>query len=164
MMNLKSVFENGAVIPHKYTGEGSDLSPSLWWSEIPPGTKSLALICDDPDAPSRQNPAKEPWVHWLIFNIPPTTKELSEGVSQVENPIDLPGAIQGTNSWDTNNIGYRGPMPPTGSGPHRYYFRLYALDVTIDSPGTLNKSALLAGMEDHVLAEAELMGIYERKT
>src|SRR6516165_8657122 len=118
-------FQPGAAIPKQYTGDGADRSPPLGWSDPPPGTKSLALICDDPDAP------RGTWVHWVLFNLPAQTRELDEGVPTTET---LPtGAKQGKN--DFGNIGYGGPAPPKGKG-HRYFFKLYALGVAVDlAPG-----------------------------
>jgi len=140
------------------------VSPRLTWTQTPAGTKSFALICDDPDAPSRRNPASQPWVHWVIYNISATATELSEHVSRVPAPPEVPGAQQGINSWPSDNLGYLGPMPPTGSGPHRYYFRLYALDTVLTiAHNPVTKTDLLAALQGHILAQAELMGTYERR-
>ena len=160
-MTLKitsSAFAQGHPIPKKYTGEGTDVSPPLEWSEIPDGTKELALICDDPDAPR-----DEPWVHWLIYKIPATAKGLPEGVPRKARLKEPAGALQGKNSWpEGKNTGYGGPMPPPGHGVHHYYFKLYALDAPLpDEPG-LDKKALLEKIRGHVLAEGVLMGTYER--
>lgn len=162
-MKLTSCFENGDLIGKQYTGEGSDQSPPVTWSDVPVGTRSFALICDDPDAPSPQKPAADPWVHWVIYNIPADVDRLPEGVSRAASPQEIPGANQGCNSWPQNNIGFRGPMPPPGSGRHRYFFRLYALDTGLQlDPTKANKTQLLAAIEGHVLAEAQLMGTYQR--
>jgi Raf kinase inhibitor-like YbhB/YbcL family protein len=162
-MQLTSNFQNGARIDKKHTGEGPDVSPPLAWTGAPAGTQSLALICDDPDAPSPQRPSGTPWVHWVIYNIPATASELPEGVSPVANPESVPGAQQGFNSWGSDTIGYRGPMPPPGSGTHRYFFKLYALDTQLDvAPEAASKDAVLAAIEGHVLAEGQLVGTYER--
>lgn len=152
-------FAAGQPIPKKHTGEGQDVSPQLQWSGVPEGTKELALICDDPDAPTR-----EPWVHWLIYKIPADRKGLPEGIMKQPRLTDPPGAMQGLNSWPKGeNLGYRGPMPPPGHGTHHYHFKLYALkDALAVEPG-LDKNALLAKMQGHVLAEGELIGTYERK-
>ena len=164
-MKLSSqAFSNGGAIPQKHTGEGSDTSPPLAWSGAPSGTKSFALICDDPDAPSAKHPGPQPWVHWVIYNIPASVGELPEGVArdaELQAPV---GARQGRNSWPSDNVGYLGPMPPPGSGPHRYFFKLYALDkeLSLDAHRA-DKPALLAEMKGHVLAEAEWMGTYERQ-
>jgi len=153
-----SAFVQGHPIPKKYTGEGADVSPPLAWSGAPEGTKELALICDDPDAPTT-----EPWVHWVIYKIPAATKGLPEGVARKTKPKEPVGALQGKNSWPAgDNIGYRGPMPPPGHGVHHYYFKLYALDAPLDVEAGLDKKASLEKMRDHVLAESVLMGTYER--
>jgi Raf kinase inhibitor-like YbhB/YbcL family protein len=153
-----TAFQNGEAIPKQYTGEGQDLSPQLSWSGVPEGTKQLALICDDPDAPT-----PEPWVHWVIYNIPPDTTGLPEGVAKTIHLSDPPGAVQGKNSWPSGQtIGYRGPMPPPGHGVHRYFFKLYALDTELDVEPGAAKNALLGAMEGHVLDEGQLMGTYER--
>lgn len=146
-----SAFEEGSSIPAKYTCKGEDVSPPLSFSGVPKEAKSLALICDDPDAPFMT------WVHWVMYNIPAGESGLKEDVPEEET---LPnGAIQGKN--DFRKIGYGGPCPPPG-GPHRYYFKLYALDRRLDlSPGA-TKSALLKAMEGHILEEAQLMGKFKR--
>lgn len=150
----------GKPIPKKHTGEGKDVSPPLAWSGVPEGTRELALICDDPDAPSRKKPAPKPWVHWLIYKIPAGTTTLPEGVPAKKKLDEPAGAVQGNNSWPA--IGYKGPMPPPGSGPHRYYFKLYALDTVLDlAPGT-DKETLLKAMAGHIIGEGQLMGTYER--
>jgi len=154
-----SAFEQGKTIPEKYTGKGEDVSPPLAWSNLPEGTQELALICDDPDAPSPETPRAEPWVHWVIYNIPAGTTALAEGVPKTEKLDEPAGALQGTN--DFGKIGYNGPMPPAGSGPHRYFFKLYALDTKLDVDPGLTKAELLQAMEGHELAMGELMGLYE---
>jgi Raf kinase inhibitor-like YbhB/YbcL family protein len=138
-------------IPQPYTCDGADISPPLEWAAPPQGTQSLALIADDPDAPSKT------WVHWVLYDLPPDQRALAEGVPQQEN---LPeGGLQGKN--DFKKVGYGGPCPPKGK-PHRYYFRLYALDTKLGlSPGA-TKSQVLEAMAGHVLAQAELMGRYGR--
>lgn len=165
MKITSTAFENGAAIPAKYTGVGDDVSPPLAWSGAPDGTKSLALICDDPDAPSRAKPRPEgPWVHWVLYNVPAATAELGEAVPRVAEPPQPAGARQGKNDFGSDNVGYRGPMPPKGSGPHRYYFKIYALDAQLDlAPQDATKKSLLTAMQGHVLAEGELMGTFERK-
>ena len=153
-----TAFAQGHPIPKKYTGEGADVSPPLGWSEIPAGTKELVLICDDPDAPQA-----EPWVHWVIYNIPATAKGLPEGVARKPRPKDPAGALQGKNSWPSgDNIGYRGPMPPKGHVVHHYHFRLYALDQQLALEPGLDKKAVLKAIAGHVIAEGELMGTYQR--
>jgi hypothetical protein len=152
------VFTHGQRIPKRHTGDGEDVSPKLSWEGIPPGTKELALVCDDPDAPT-----PEPWVHWLIYRIAPATTELAEGIPPKAR-LDVPaGALQGRNSWSSGRtIGYRGPAPPPGHGVHHYHFKLYALDTMLDASPSLDKRALLRAMEGHILAQAELVGTYER--
>lgn len=153
---LKTVaFQEGEVIPVKYTCDGEDVSPPLVWENIPEGTRSFALICDDPDAPVGT------WVHWVIYNIPPAVSSLPENVDKTRAVLDEPlkGVVQGVNSW--NRIGYGGPCPPPGPA-HRYYFKLYALDTVIKGE-RLNKTRLLKEMEGHVLAETQIMGRYQRK-
>ncbi len=162
-MKLTSrAFENGVRLDAVYTVEGQDISPPLAWSAPPAGTKSFAIICDDPDAPSARHPGPEPWVHWVIFNIPGEMSEIPPKVGQDREPGEISGARQGRNSWPENNIGYRGPAPPHGSGPHRYVFRLYALDLVLSLPAGATKAQLLTAMERHILAEGQLIGIYER--
>ena len=151
-MNVTSTaFQEGTTIPKQCTGEGKDVSPPLKWSEVPAGTKSFAVICDDPDAPR-----KEPWVHWVLFNLPAETRELAEGASRAGLPA---GAKEGKN--DFGNIGYGGPMPPPGK-PHRYYFKVYALDTVLDLQEGATKAELERAMKGHVLAEGQLMGKYAR--
>jgi Raf kinase inhibitor-like YbhB/YbcL family protein len=129
------------------------------WENVPQAARELALICDDPDAPT-----PEPWVHWLIYNIPSDVRSLPEHIiqsEQVESPFR---ASQGYNSWPQGeNIGYRGPMPPRGHGVHHYHFKLYALRSPIQLAAGADKSQLLAAMQGHVLATASIVGTYERK-
>lgn len=144
-------FKQEAFIPSQHTCEGKDVSPFLSWSGTPAGTKSLALIMDDPDAPVGT------WVHWVLYNIPADTSSLSEGVPTQET---LPnGAKQGVN--DFRKTGYGGPCPPPGA-PHRYFFKLYALDTELNLPAGSTKQTLLKAMTNHVLAETHLMGKYQR--
>jgi Raf kinase inhibitor-like YbhB/YbcL family protein len=150
-----AVFTEGAAIPRRHTGDGEDLSPPLSWQGLPAAARELALIVDDPDAPS-----KEPWVHWVIYNLPATVNDLPEGISVAVQAKVAPGAIQGKNSWNT--VGYRGPAPPKGHGTHRYYFKLYALDSQLNLPAGLDKAGLLKKLKGHVLSEAALMGTYQR--
>jgi Raf kinase inhibitor-like YbhB/YbcL family protein len=153
-----SPFKAGESIPKKYTGEGEDVSPPLAWSSVPHGARELALICDDPDAPNGT------WVHWVIYKIPATTKSLPEGIPRDARPSTPAGALQGTNSWDSDNIGYRGPMPPPGHGVHHYHFKLYALDKPLDLKPGIDKKSLLAAMQGHIIGQGEIVGTYERKT
>lgn len=147
----------GSMIAKKYTGEGEDVSPAVSWTGIPAGTKQLALICDDPDAPQA-----EPWVHWMVYSIPLTVKGLPEAIKPTET-VSVPGGVvsQGKNSFGT--IGYRGPMPPPGHGPHRYYFRLYALSAELNLPPGATRAELATAMKGKILAIAHLIGRYERK-
>ncbi len=149
-----SAFSQGQPIPKKYTGDGDDVSPPLGWSNLPNGTKELALICDDPDAPR-----PEPWVHWLIYKIPADAKGLPEGVPHGGKLKEPAGALQGENSFPAT--GYGGPAPPRGK-PHRYFFKLYALDTPLQVEPGLEKDALLEKMKGHVLGQGELMGTYKR--
>jgi Raf kinase inhibitor-like YbhB/YbcL family protein len=166
VMKLTSAaFTEGTSIPAKYTGIGQDISPPLAWTNVPDGTKAFALICDDPDAPSRAKPRPEgPWVHWVIYNIPAGKAELSAGVPRKAELIDPAGARQGTNDFSSGSVGYRGPMPPKESGPHRYFFTIYALDQPLElDTKQADKKFLLAAMQGHILARGELMGTFERK-
>lgn len=150
-----TAFESGACIPVRYTGDGQDVSPPLCWTKLPNGTKSLALICDDPDVP-----AAEPWVHWVIFNVLPTVGGVLEGVPKVAEPKGIPEAVQGKN--DFGKLGYGGPAPPRGRGTHRYRFRVYALDAMLKLSGTMTKEKLLEAMKGHSLESGELVGTYSR--
>ncbi len=146
-----SAFEEGGLIPPKYTCDGADISPPLQWDAVPEGTKSIALISDDPDAPVGT------WVHWVLYNLPPDAKELAENTPPDEN---LPnGARQGIT--DFHRIGYGGPCPP--SGTHRYFFKIYALDTMLDLPSRAGKSDLVNAMEGHILAQGQLIGKYKRQ-
>jgi Raf kinase inhibitor-like YbhB/YbcL family protein len=162
MKITSSAFQDGAKIDAKYTVEGQDVSPPIAWSDVPPGSKSFAVICDDPDAPSPKRPADEPWVHWVIFNIPPDVSSLPEGIAPEKECREVPGAKQGINSWPSDNVGYRGPAPPPGSGTHRYFFKVYALDSTLDLDAGATKKQLVAAMSGHILAEGSFHGTYER--
>lgn len=144
-------FRTGESIPRKYTGDGDDMSPPLSWSEPPEGVRSLALICDDPDAPRRT------FTHWVLFNLPAETRGLSENIPTDKKLAD--GACQGTNDFPA--IGYGGPAPPPGK-PHRYYFKLYALDQQLDLQAGATKEEVVAAMHGHILGQAELMGTYKR--
>ncbi|SPD73615.1 conserved hypothetical protein [uncultured Desulfobacterium sp.] len=143
-------FENGGMIPPKYTCDGEDVSPPLEWGVAPEGAKSFALVCDDPDAPMGT------WVHWVIYNIPQKTKSLMEDIAREAQPAA--GGMQGTN--DFHKIGYGGPCPPGGT--HRYYFRLYALDFMPDMAPGVTKRQLLKEIEGHIVGQTELMGKYKR--
>ena len=146
-----SAFEEGGMIPPKYTCDGADISPPLRWDAAPEGTKSIALISDDPDAPMGT------WVHWVLYNLPADTTELAENIPAEET---LPnGAKQGIT--DFRRVGYGGPCPP--SGTHRYFFKIYCIDKTLDLPPRSDKAALLKAMDGHVLAQGQLMGKYKRQ-
>ena len=155
-MNLTSSgFEDQGDIPKRLTCDGEDISPALRWSDVPEGTKSFALIVDDPDAPDPANP-KMTWVHWVLYNIPPN----SEGLAEAVLVQDLPsGTLQGQNDW--GRTGYGGPCPPIGR--HRYFHKFYALDTVLADLGTPTKKQLESAMEGHVLAIAELIGTYQKK-
>jgi len=146
-----SAFDEGATIPKRYTCDGADVSPPLSWSGTPAGTKSYALICDDPDAPMGT------WVHWVLWGLPPDTMALLEGVPA--QAVMASGVRQGLNSGA--RVGYNGPCPPPGN-PHRYFFKLYALDATLTLPANANKAALETAMKGHILAQAQVMGKYGR--
>jgi Raf kinase inhibitor-like YbhB/YbcL family protein len=146
-----SVFSEGGTIPLKYTCDGEDISPPLSWSGVPENAKSLALIADDPDAPLGT------WVHWVLYNMPASSAGLPEGVP-VEQVIGGIGT-QGNNSSRKN--GYSGPCPPKGA-PHRYYFKLYALDIELDLAPGVSKADLEKAMQGHILAQGQLMGKYGR--
>ncbi len=151
MKLMSPAFEEGGMIPAKFTCDGEDFSPALSWEGVPAGTQSFALIADDPDAPMGT------WVHWVMYNIPDTTRHLDEAVPVVEKLPD--GSLQGIN--DFRKIGYGGPCPP--SGVHRYYFKLYALDAKLKLPAGSTKAELLRAMAGHILGKAEFMGKYSRK-
>jgi Raf kinase inhibitor-like YbhB/YbcL family protein len=162
-MKLKltsTAFKDGEPIPKKFSGEGEDISPAFAWDGVPESTQEFALICDDPDARS-----KNPWVHWVIYGIGPDVRALPEnlqpGVGEITEPLV---ARQGENFFDEGHIfGWRGPMPPVGRGVHHYNFKLYALDKRLDLPPKATKPQLLEAMQGHILAEAVLIGTYERK-
>ncbi len=142
-----SAFTDGDTIPKKCTCDGADVSPELSWSDAPGGTQSFALIVDDPDAPGRV------WVHWVLYNIPAGAQKLTEGVGKEPELSD--GSRQGRN--DFGKIGYNGPCPPRGPA-HRYFFKLYALDAKLSLKAGATKSDLERAMNNHVLAQAELVG------
>ena len=149
-------FKPDQPIPRKFTGDGDDVSPALDWSGVPDGTKELAMIVDDPDAPR-----PEPWIHWVICKLPPTTAGLPEGVPTDKKLPQLGGALQGIN--DFKKIGYGGPAPPKGHGTHHYRFHLYALDRALQVEPGLDNKALIAALSGHILGEGMLVGTYERR-
>jgi len=146
-----TAFREGETIPKMHTGDGKDVSPPLAWSKPPEGTKSLILICDDPDDP------RGTWVHWVLFNLPAETRSLEQGVLAQDSLAN--GAKQGKN--DFGDAGYGGPSPPKGK-PHRYFFKLYALDTQLDLNSGATKDQVVAAMKGHILAEGQLMGRYGR--
>lgn len=151
MMNMKlesEAFRAGNPIPTVYTCKGQSLSPPLSWQDVPDGTQTLALIADDPDAPMGT------WVHWVVYNIPADRRSFKQSVDKTDSLPD--GTRQGKNS--SGSIGYQGPCPP--SGTHRYFFKLYALDTTLDMRSAATKQDLLDAMDGHVLAYGELMGTF----
>lgn len=157
MQLTSSAFRGDQPIPRRFSGEGADHSPPLQWMDPPKDTQSFALLCEDADAPGRDHP----FLHWMIFDIPASIRNLPEGVPSLDL---LPGALsaaQGPNSF--GKIGYNGPLPPTGDGVHHYHFTLYALDREIDDLNPVSKNNLLAEMKGHVLATATLVGTYERR-
>lgn len=154
MIITSTAFEDGEAIPVKYTADGKDVSPPLSWENVPEGAKSLVLIVDDPDAPDPRAP-KMTWVHWVLFNIPPDAKGLPEGVKSKKLPS---GTGEGMNDW--HRTGYGGPAPPVGR--HRYFHKLYALDIELTGMGTPSKAKVVDAMQSHILAEAKLVGTYER--
>ncbi len=145
-----TAFKNGKSIPQKYSCDGKDVSPPLSWSGVPDGTKSFALISDDPDAPVGT------WIHWVLYNIPVDVSSLEENIPERKKLAN--GAMHGVN--DFKKYGYGGPCPPGGT--HRYYFKLYALRETLDIGPGASKKELLQDMEGKVIAEAQLMGTYSR--
>ena len=144
MKLTSSAFQHNGSIPSEYTCDGSDLSPPLTISDVPASAKSLALVMDDPDAPVGI------WDHWIVFNIPPSTKEIAKGKE--------PNGVAGRNSW--GKTGYGGPCPP--SGAHRYLFKLYALDIVLNLPKGSAKKDIEREMKGHIITKAELMGTYKR--
>ena len=149
-----SAFAQGQPIPRKYTADGDDVSPPLSWSELPPAAVQLALVVDDPDAPTA-----EPWVHWVLYAIPGHQRSLPEGTGRKGKRAE--GLLEGKNSWD--QMGWGGPSPPQGHGVHHYHFKLYALDETLELKSGLRKAELLGAMEGHTVGTGELVGTYERR-
>jgi hypothetical protein len=152
-MKLTSpAFAHQGPIPAKYTCEGQDIAPPLAWSDVPPGTQSLALVCFDPDAPDPAAP-KMTWVHWVLYDLPPDSTGLPEGGA-------LPhGVHEGLNDW--HRTGYGGPCPPIGR--HRYFFELYALDTKLPNLRQPTRAQLMNAIKGHVLAKAELIGTYQKQ-
>jgi Raf kinase inhibitor-like YbhB/YbcL family protein len=146
-----SAFSEGQMIPKKFSCDGADVSPQLSWNEAPKAARSFVLILEDPDAPAGN------WVHWVLYNLPAETRELREGVPKQEE-LDN-GALQGRN--DFRKVGYGGPCPPPGK-PHRYYFKLYALDTKLNLNAGASKADAERAMKGHIVAQAQLMGRYSR--
>lgn len=142
------VFQPNGSIPKHYTCDGADVSPPLQWSGAPQETQAFVLVCDDPDAPNGT------WDHWILFNIPANVTELEENIRKIR-PIS---SRNGTNSW--SQLGYGGPCPPKGQ--HRYFFKLYALDAALALPEGATKAEVEAAMQGHILAQADLIGLYQR--
>lgn len=149
-----AAFSDQQTIARKYTCEGEDISPPLTWSGMPPGTRSLALIVDDPDAPDPQAP-KMVYVHWVLYNLPPDSSGLPENTRETGLPE---GTLEGLNDW--KQPGYGGPCPPIGR--HRYVHKLYALDTELPDLHNPTRDRLLAAIEEHILARAELVGTYQK--
>jgi Raf kinase inhibitor-like YbhB/YbcL family protein len=154
LMLTSPAFANNGAIPKQYTCEGADISPPLRWSGAPQSTKSFALIVDDPDAPDPRAP-KITWVHWVVYSIPADANGLAEGAAKSGAPA---GAQQGLNDW--KRADYGGPCPPIGR--HRYFHKLYALDAVLPDLGHATKARLLDAMKGHVVAEAQLVGTYQK--
>jgi Raf kinase inhibitor-like YbhB/YbcL family protein len=148
-----TAFTQGGDIPARHTCEGQDTSPPLAWSGVPDQTKSLVLIVDDPDAPDPAAPQMT-WVHWVLYNVPVAEGGLAEGIRNLP-----PGTLQGVNDW--KRTGYRGPCPPIGR--HRYFFKLYALDMVLSNLVHPSKSELEARIKGHVIAQTELIGTYQKR-
>ena len=145
-------FQHMGTIPKRFTCDGADVSPTIRWSGVPAGTRSLALIIDDPDAPDPAAP-KMVWVHWILYNLPAGLEGLPEAVSALPA-----GALEGLNDW--KRTGWGGPCPPIGR--HRYFFTLYTLDIVLADLGAPAKAELETAMKDHIIEKAELVGTYHR--
>ncbi len=155
LMISSTAFSQNGNIPSRYTCEGEDISPPLSWSGVPAGSRSLALIVDDPDAPAPAAP-RMTWVHWVLYNIPPESLGLGEAIHASSLP---PGTLQGINDW--KRTGYGGPCPPIGR--HRYFFKLYALDNLLPNLNRPTKAQLEQAMRGHILGQAELLGTYQKR-
>jgi Raf kinase inhibitor-like YbhB/YbcL family protein len=155
-----SAFGNGQRLPPEYTQDGADVSPPLAWSRFPEGTRSIAVVMEDSDAPTER-----PWVHWVLYNVPPFVAELGvpltalpEDISRTERPREIPGAVQGRNDFGT--VGYRGPSGLHGHETHHYHFRVYALDSMLDVPAGATKAELMRALQGKVLGTGEIIGTY----
>jgi Raf kinase inhibitor-like YbhB/YbcL family protein len=152
-------FKHGQPLPVDYTADGKNISPPLAWSNLPAGTREIAVIHEDPTAPTPQ-----PFVHWVVYKIPAAAKGLPENISAdpaVAMPADLTGALQGTSGF--RRVGYRGPAPPKPGRVHEYHFIVYALDAPLDLPAGATKAQLLEAMKGHIIGQGEIIGTYERK-
>lgn len=143
---------NNERIDNRFTCEGNDISPEIYWESVPDNTKSLALIVDDPDAPGKT------WVHWVVYNIPPEIRGFERGISKAK--LDSKGIVQGLTDFGIRKYG--GPCPPQGHGVHNYYFKLYALDIELDIGGDANKEEVEQAMEGHVLSSDKIVGRFDR--
>ncbi|MDH5711926.1 MAG: YbhB/YbcL family Raf kinase inhibitor-like protein [Gammaproteobacteria bacterium] len=149
-----SAFDNGAEIPARYTCKGKNISPPLNWEAVPEDAHSLVLVVDDPDAPDPKAP-KTVWVHWVLYNIPANINSLAEHLTSANLPS---GALEGINDWQ--QLGYGGPCPPIGR--HRYFHKLYALDIMLEDLNQPSKIAVEAAMQGHIIAQAELIGTCQK--
>jgi Raf kinase inhibitor-like YbhB/YbcL family protein len=149
-----TAFQHNGEMSSVFTCQGKDLSPPLHWQGVPANARSLVLIVDDPDAPDPKAP-KMTWVHWVLYNLPPDSRGLPEGCTSADLPV---GTREGLNDW--KRTGYGGPCPPIGR--HRYFFKLYALDQVLETMGRPDKGRIEAAMKGHILAQAELVGTYEK--
>ena len=152
-LTSESFLQNGEI-PIRYTCDGQDISPQLSWTEVPAGTKSFVLIVDDPDAPDPAEP-KMTWVHWVLYNIPPSISSLPEGIAFESLP---PGTLEGLNDW--KRTGYGGPCPPIGT--HRYFHKIYAIDTMLPDLKYPTKATLEEAMQGHIIEHFDLMGRYRR--
>jgi Raf kinase inhibitor-like YbhB/YbcL family protein len=160
--------QHGQPIDQKYTCEGEEKAPVIKWHNVPKGTRSLALVLEDPDAPHPDRPNPEPWIHWIVYNIPVDRASIGPSLGRQKEVED--GTLQGKNCLDNKNcsgkktgsgkIGYDGPCPPAGPA-HRYFFKLYALDTMFDLKGGATKQDLLEAMQGHIIAQTELIGTYQ---
>ncbi len=148
-------FQDATDIPARYAGIGENISPALSWSTLPEDCASIAILCEDPDAPGTRA-----FSHWVLFNVPPTLPGVQEGIEPGPNPPELQGASQGVN--DFGRVGYDGPAPPRGHGPHRYRFEIYALDERLNLPSGVTALAVRPVMKTHVLGKGVLVGLYSR--
>lgn len=155
MILTSTVFDQNGDIPSVHTCDGHDISPPLGWQQVPEAAQSLVLIVDDPDAPDPAAP-KMTWVHWLLYNLPANSSGLKESITSDELPM---GTLEGTNDW--NRTGYGGPCPPIGK--HRYFHKLYALDVLLPDLAMPGKDKLLDAMQGHIIDTAELVGLYQKQ-